>query len=368
MSDLPKRIIELPLISSLSDVPETARIMVDSAVDSEDSNTGAHGLELGEIIDIIDEAQTTAENSANTVKQDVITTDNATHDLLMANSTTDSAETNKILKTGLKYNPLLHSLAEGVSTTASGTNSHAEGENTTASGSSSHAEGSYTTASGNYSHAEGHRTVASASCAHAEGGGLQGDELTASGRYSHAEGYCTIANHGSQHVFGEYNVADSSTAMSHQRGNYVEIVGNGTSSARSNARTLDWNGNEVLAGKLTIGVDPTNDMDVTTKRFVETLVNNKGGIITGVSEPDNSQGNDNDIYLQYTLGEVLTSTVLRSGNEMTPDPNMRGVTLSDDMSNYDRIITHLTERQSGTLVAEYDIGLDVASLNTETLT
>jgi hypothetical protein len=43
-------------------------------------------------------------------------------------------------------------------------------------------------------------------------------------------------------------------------------VGNGTASdERSNARTLDWNGNEVLAGKLTVGVNPTNAMDVATK-------------------------------------------------------------------------------------------------------
>lgn len=36
------------------------------------------------------------------------------------------------------------------------------------------------------------------------------------------------------------------------RGTYVEIVGNGKNpSTRSNARTLDWNGNEWLAGGLT---------------------------------------------------------------------------------------------------------------------
>lgn len=35
--------------------------------------------------------------------------------------------------------------------------------------------------------------------------------------------------------------------------NYVEIVGNGTYNNPSNARTLDWDGNEVLAGGLTLG-------------------------------------------------------------------------------------------------------------------
>jgi hypothetical protein len=74
----------------------------------------------------------------------------------------------------------------------------------------------------------------------------------------------TIAQRQSQHVFGEYNIADTMGTIV-TRGNYVEIVGNGTSNARSNARTLDWNGNEVLAGKLTVGANPVNAMDVVTK-------------------------------------------------------------------------------------------------------
>ena len=127
----------------------------------------------------------------------------------------------------------------------------AEGNNTTSSGSASHAEGSETTASGNFSHSEGNNT-------------------TASGTNAHAEGSNTVANHQSQHVFGEYNVLDPSSASSDSRGNFVEIVGNGSSdSSRSNARTLDWEGNEVLAGKLTVGAQPVNNMDVATKQYVD---------------------------------------------------------------------------------------------------
>ena len=86
---------------------------------------------------------------------------------------------------------------------------------------------------GNYSHAEGYDT-------------------TASGASSHAEGRETTANHKSQHVFGEYNILDPSAALSSARGNYIEIVGNGADdTTRSNARTLDWSGNEVLAGAIT---------------------------------------------------------------------------------------------------------------------
>ena len=97
----------------------------------------------------------------------------------------------------------------------------------------------------------------------------EGNNTTASGDASHAEGSDTIANHKSQHVFGEFNEADTSSQDASSRGNFVEIVGKGTAeNDRSNARTLDWNGNEVLAGKLTVGAAPEDDMDVATKKFV----------------------------------------------------------------------------------------------------
>lgn len=186
--------------------------------------------------------------------------------------------------------------AEGYYTIASGRYSHTEGQNTVAHGSHSHAEGFYAIASGNYSHAEGEGSVASGDCSHAEGNSstasdasshAEGNSTVASGvsshaegygskassYYSHAEGYQTIAQRKSQHVFGEYNVSDT-TGSASTRGTYVEIVGNGTSSsARSNARTLDWSGNEWLAGKVTVAnLTPTADGDLTTKQYVDNAV------------------------------------------------------------------------------------------------
>lgn len=163
------------------------------------------------------------------------------------------------IKAGQGYNSIIEgnsstangdgSHAEGVSTTASGDKSHAEGYNTTAGGENSHAEGTGTTASGTNSHAEGLSSTALGLCSHAEG-----DNTTASGKNSHAEGNYTTANHKCQHVFGEYNIADPSLNSASTRGNYIEIVGNGTTTTNhSNARTLDWSGNETLAGNLTIG-------------------------------------------------------------------------------------------------------------------
>lgn len=81
----------------------------------------------------------------------------------------------------------------------------------------------------------------------------EGYNSEASGSGSHAEGDNTIANHNSQHVFGTYNLADPSGELPTAKGNYVEIVGNGANTnSRSNARTLDWSGNEVLAGGLKV--------------------------------------------------------------------------------------------------------------------
>ncbi len=161
----------------------------------------------------------------------------------------------------------LSSHAEGSNTTASGGSSHAEGSYTTASGDVSHAEGAATTASGGSSHAEGEETTASAWNAHAEGNyttasgvssHAEGFHTAANGYYSHAEGYFTEANGQSSHaqniatiangtdqtVIGRNNIADTTSAF---------IIGNGTSNdARSNALTVDWDGEIEVAGQHTV--------------------------------------------------------------------------------------------------------------------
>lgn len=137
--------------------------------------------------------------------------------------------------------------AEGSNTIARGWGSHAEGNNTIASGESSHAEGSYTTASGIQSHAEGYNT-------------------TASGQISHAEGRGTVAQGNNQHVQGKYNIADTTSA---------HIVGNGGDNySRSNAHTLDWNGNAWFAGDVYTGSTSGTNKDagskvLATKEYVD---------------------------------------------------------------------------------------------------
>ena len=146
--------------------------------------------------------------------------------------------------------------AEGSSTTASGSRSHAEGVNTTAKGESSHAEGDNTTASAKDSHAEGFNTTASGENSHAEG-----YYTSASAKDSHAEGFFTTAKSSYQHVQGICNIADSSNK-------YAHIVGNGRNiSNRSNAHTLDWNGNAWYAGDIYTGSTSGVNKDEGSKKL-----------------------------------------------------------------------------------------------------
>ena len=150
------------------------------------------------------------------------------------------------------------SYAEGKNTTASGWSSHAEGEETKAKGQTSHAEGDNSIAEGISSHAEGSYAVASGITSHAEGEGTK-----AYGKSSHAEGSFTTASSNYQHVQGKYNIEDKSNK-------YAHIVGNGKSGMeRSNAHTLDWEGNAWYAGKLSQEGIPTEDKDLVTKKYVD---------------------------------------------------------------------------------------------------
>lgn len=131
--------------------------------------------------------------------------------------------------------------AEGGQTIAKGAYSHAEGQKNIAGGTNSHVEGTENEANGNNSHAEGKLCFAN-------------------GEDSHAEGLRSIANKKAQHVQGKYNIADTDNSSDY--GKYAHIVGNGTKEDeynadgtlkkqnRSNAYTLDWDGNAWFAGEV----------------------------------------------------------------------------------------------------------------------
>lgn len=71
------------------------------------------------------------------------------------------------------------------------------------------------------------------------------DLLPTLGTYSHSEGNNTIARGDCSHVEGKYNIIDTENK-------YAHIIGNGTDdNNRSNAHTVDWDGNAWYAGKVT---------------------------------------------------------------------------------------------------------------------
>ena len=114
---------------------------------------------------------------------------------------------------------------------------------------------------GNYNHVEGQANRVLGDCCHVESTGntansnyahVEGVGNTANSNYVHVEGAGNIASSEYQHVGGKNNIEDNQNT-------YIEIIGNGTYDTsvtpavltRSNARTLDWSGNEMIAGDLT---------------------------------------------------------------------------------------------------------------------
>ena len=216
----------------------------------------------------------------NNVTQTEVTTD-ANFRILFSNSANNTTETAGVGKeSGLIYNPSTGSFGHGYLPTISGLYAHAEGANTDATGSASHAEGN-----------------------------------------------STIAKHACQHVFGAYNIEDPSTSATTKKGNYIEIVGNGigaTSSERSNARTLDWDGNEWLAGSLTAACDAEFSSSVTdaaVSNRVNTITLQKG---QGATTSTGSDATPPEITIKdtYTISStdmeqslsINTTDIILGGN------------------------------------------------------
>lgn len=187
--------------------------------------------------------------------------------------------------------------AEGQGTTASGMASHAEGNNTEATNVMTHAEGYMTHATGVMAHAEGNKTTASGTMSHAEG-----SQSVASGQMSHAEGNSTIANASFSHAGGLFNEAmtlypDWTANTAYEVGDRVNnsgsgyecvtansdatwtaakwkvlpsnsdvyyAIGNGNSTARSNAMELKWNGDMALQGDMTLFKGTANEFNVSS--------------------------------------------------------------------------------------------------------
>lgn len=195
------------------------------------------------------------------------------------------------------------SYAEGKNTTASGWSSHAEGEETKAKGQTSHAEGDNSIAEGISSHAEGSYAVASGITSHAEGEGTK-----AYGKTSHAEGSFTTASSNYQHVQGKYNIED-------RRNKYAHIVGNGKSGMeRSNAHTLDWNGNAWFAGR----VEGTNLPYVVSSKVLATVPASDIKLNDEITVNNISINKDRKYYIEFLGSKNLCNVVISEiANQLT---------------------------------------------------
>lgn len=226
--------------------------------------------------------------------------------------------------------------AEGNNTTASGYYSHAEGNDTTASGFQSHAEGNITIASGNCSHAEGNGTIASGGSSHAGGRYNVADSseysysfLTttlhvdkSATDYSFGTGitidldngkcslhdkkpltptigfkdyyiqaedeghaYWVLSSKQNPYVSSsiEFRVVNIQVAKFNRPAymHYATIIGNGTSDyTRSNAYTLDWDGNAWFAGDVYVGsTSGTNKDDGSKKLATEAYVDERACVL-----------------------------------------------------------------------------------------
>ena len=104
--------------------------------------------------------------------------------------------------------------------------------------------------------------VISDSLAQGSGAHAEGYRCQALGNGAHAEGIGTFTSMAGGHVSGWYNMGLS---------NMLEEVGNGAAGYRSNARTLDMNGNAWYAGTVSIG---TENLSLATEAYVTATANN----------------------------------------------------------------------------------------------
>lgn len=138
------------------------------------------------------------------------------------------------------FTPGEFSHMEGYQTKAPGKFGHAEGNNTEVPGEAGHAENTLSVASGKNSHAGGHegRAIGENSFTH-------GEYTQAINKNSASFGKQTTTSRENQFVIGSFNLDDSTALF---------IIGKGDSNTRSNALSVDKNGNLWISGQ----IKPTN--------------------------------------------------------------------------------------------------------------
>ena len=234
-----------------------------------------------------------------------------------------------------------------------GNYSMVEGIDNTASGVASHSEGRGNTVSGHYAHVEGRNNTVTAS-------------------YAHAGGIGNTANGQAQTVIGKYSSSHNSTDLL--------VVGNGTSDTnRSNAMTLDTDGNVIFKGGIGSRLTFESRSDMITKMssllwntpynfyadgtWTNTITHQESvydafGMITRMST---------NVYQLFfiTNGAMYKSLINTSSNPPTAD-TQRLYTLDDIKNTYFTISTDgntvTPKAELATLLSDYAKTGDIPSI------
>ena len=160
----------------------------------------------------------------------------------------------------------------------------------------------------------------------------EGNATTASALAAHAAGIGTIAASSSQYAGGRYNIEDDNDE-------YVVIIGNGRSTARANAYTLDWDGNGWFAGTVQ-AEDATSDGEVVTLGQMNTSLSAK------------QDKTDNTLI---TLSKQIVGAI----NEV--DSVAKGANKAVAFSNYQTLVSHLLDSAK----SDYVTGQNLYVVTTE---
>ena len=196
----------------------------------------------------------------------------------------------------------------------------------------------------------------------------------ASGTESFVTGHKNEANHHAQFVCGEYNELDDSIAANSSRGNYVEIVGNGTAdNNRSNARTLDWSGNETLAGGLTTGgnvsvtgdISATGDVSANDKSATGAMSADSLTLTTPLPISSGGFGGTDAATALANLGlgglNFATDSVSNSSVTFSIGNNHRGIVITSGGGTSLQSLTIFNANSSGTLTkTDVNAGANIA--------
>lgn len=209
-------------------------------------------------------------------------------------------------------------------------------ENTIGGGYLNEARGKWATVGGGYMNkaTRNYATVSGGSnnTASSDGSAVGGGEYnTASGVNAFVVGDHNNANSGNGFVFGKYN-------QSYSGAFYAELVGNGTDeNNRSNARKLDWNGNEWLAGRINAdtgnfrnGATSSGNVDITDgfmqRRLPAVPTAGTGYWLARVTE---SNGSTNRGGVQF-----YRSTTNGDGMRLSAGRTVNGSTVSNRLALY----------------------------------